>query len=306
MSESRRLSWEFRGVLLLLAGNRFFYGNELADPGLASAVIAALGKELASDQNPAAVMVDADLDGSRMPTLPDLNFWVVLGAGLIDGINPCALATLLFMISALTLGGRIRSTVATIGAGFIFGVFSAYFLMGLGLLKTGAVIASLPWLRTTLRVVTVLGLWILGILSLRDWQAVRRGRTSDIALRLPDSTIRRMHALIRKGAPVWISGFGAAGLGVLVSVSEFVCTGQVYLPTLVYISQSRSERALGLLLAYNLAFIMPLVPAFVLVILGFSHARLTELFRNNLAAAKLGLAIFFLAFGSLLLAGISS
>jgi hypothetical protein len=306
MTESTRLSWEFRGVPLLRVGNRFFYGDELAAPGLASAMLEALGEGQPTNQSHHTVEADASLVDERTPTLPGLSLWVVMGAGLVDGINPCALATLLFMISALTLGGRSRTTVATIGAGFIIGVFSAYFFMGLGLLKAGAVIAAMPWLRTGLRIVTALGLWILGILSLRDWQAVRRGRSADIALRLPDATIRRMHALIRKGAPVWISGFGAAGLGVLVSVSEFVCTGQIYLPTLVYISQSRTGRALGLLLAYNLAFILPLVPVFVLVIMGFSHARLTELFRKNLAAAKLGLAIFFLAFGALLLAGVAA
>jgi len=235
-----------------------------------------------------------------------LNLWLVLGAGLVDGVNPCALATLLFMVSALALGGRGKTLVASIGSCFIVGVFLTYFLIGLGLLRIGTIAGSVPWLHVSLRYLTAAGLVILGVLSLKDWRAARKGSVGGISLRLPGSTVRRIHHFIRKGAPLWLTGIGSIVLGVLVSISEFVCTGQVYLPTLVYISRRKTEGSLFLLFAYNMTFIMPLAAVFILVMLGFSHARLTRIFRQHLAASKLALAVFFLAFAVLMLADVLS
>lgn len=316
LAETARLGWDYKGVPLLKAGNRFFYGDELAAPDLVRAVSDALKGSPEAAGTPPEPGASAGKAAStpHPPNAPasgtgirELNLWVVLGAGLVDGINPCALATLLFLVSVLALGGRNRASVAVIGISFVTGVFAAYFLMGLGLLKAGEILSTLPWLRAALRVLTSLGLWILGIFSLRDWRTVQQGRpTGDIALRLPDATMRRIHALIRKRSALWLTGFGAAGLGTLVSMSEFVCTGQIYLPTLVYIAQGGERGSLSLLAAYNLAFILPLAGVFCLVIAGMSHTRLTELFRKNLAASKLALALFFFAFGALMLAGVFS
>lgn len=298
MAETARLGWEYRGVPLLKAGDRFYYGDDLTAPDLAPMLAEALGGSGTVPE------MRAPAPRGVSPAIPSLNLWVVLGAGLVDGINPCALATLLFLVSALALGGKSRISVGVIGTGFVAGVFIAYYLIGLGLLQAGAALSSAPRLRIILRILTALGLGVLGVLSLRDWRAVRRGRTGEITLRLPDAMIRRLHSLIRGAATVWLSGFGAAGLGVLVSLGEFVCTGQVYLPTLVYIAGEGQAGSRGLLAAYNLAFILPLALTFILVIAGMSHTRLVELFRRNLAAAKLILAVFFLSFGILMLAGV--
>lgn len=303
ISESKRLAWEYQGVPLLKVGDRFLYGNDLTDPGLASTIKEELERSKPITSQPYAdLSMPSNQDQVESP-LPAMNLWLVLGAGLVDGVNPCALATLLFMVSALALGGRSRMLVASIGLCFIFGVFITYFLIGLGLLRVGTIAAAIPWLRTSIRYLTAIALGVLGVLSLRDWKAVRKGNTADLSLRLPDSAIRWMHRFIRKGASLWLSGIGSVLLGVLVSIGEFVCTGQVYLPTLVYISQRRMEGALALLFAYNLAFIMPLAAVFALVMLGFSHDRLTKLFSRNLAGSKLALAVFFFSFSALMLAG---
>ena len=89
-------------------------------------------------------------------------------------------------------------------------------------------------------------------------------------------------------------------MGFLVSIFEFACTAQVYLPTLAYLARAlRRADALGLLLAYNLCFIAPLVVVFAASYLGVSSKRITSLFRSHLGKVKLALALAFLALAAL-------
>ena len=58
----------------------------------------------------------------------------VLIAGLIDGINPCAFATIIFLVSYLTFLGKKSREILLYGIIFTFGVFIAYLLAGMGLM----------------------------------------------------------------------------------------------------------------------------------------------------------------------------
>ena len=62
-----------------------------------------------------------------------MGWLTVVAVGLIDGINPCAFATLIFFVSYLTLSGRKGKDVLMVGGAFTLGVFIAYFAVGLGL-----------------------------------------------------------------------------------------------------------------------------------------------------------------------------
>ena len=57
----------------------------------------------------------------------------ILAAGLIDGINPCAFTTIIFLLSYLVYLGRKKREVLIAGAAFSAGVFMAYTALGLGL-----------------------------------------------------------------------------------------------------------------------------------------------------------------------------
>jgi glutaredoxin len=61
----------------------------------------------------------------------------VLGAGLIDGLNPCAFATLVFFISYLAFTGRRGRDILFVGISFTLGVFLTYLLVGVGLPADG-------------------------------------------------------------------------------------------------------------------------------------------------------------------------
>ena len=61
---------------------------------------------------------------------------LVLVSALIDSINPCAFSILLLTIAFLFSIGQIRRSILKIGGSYIFGIFSAYILIGLGILGT--------------------------------------------------------------------------------------------------------------------------------------------------------------------------
>ena len=58
----------------------------------------------------------------------------VVVAGLLDGINPCAFTTIIFLLSMLAYLGKSKRQLAVVGIGFTSAVFVTYFLLGLGLL----------------------------------------------------------------------------------------------------------------------------------------------------------------------------
>jgi cytochrome c biogenesis protein CcdA len=137
-----------------------------------------------------------------------------------------------------------------------------------------------------------------------DYSLIRSGRASEILLQLPNAMKLRIHASIRTRTRAAALAGSSLVLGFLVSIFEFACTGQVYLPTLAYLARARgSLDALFLLAIYNLCFIAPLVAVFAASYLGVSSKRITSLFQANLGKTKLALAAAFLGLALLTLFG---
>jgi len=85
-------------------------------------------------------------------------------------------------------------------------------------------------------------------------------------------------------------------LGFGVSLVELACTGQVYLPTIIFvlgIPAWRTQASLALVI-YNVMFIVPLVGVFLLVYYGTTSQQLTTWLARHTAKVKLGTAVVFL------------
>jgi threonine/homoserine/homoserine lactone efflux protein len=94
-----------------------------------------------------------------------------------------------------------------------------------------------------------------------------------------------------------------AGLtGLVVSVLELACTGQLYLPTLLFVQGEPGLRAhaLSYLVLYNVFFVVPLIVVFVVAALGVSSARLAGLVQRHTGTVKLLTAIVFAVLGAFL------
>ncbi len=224
----------------------------------------------------------------------------VMAAGLIDGINPCAFTTLVFLLASLALAGRGRREVLVIGALFTLSVFLTYLGVGLGLFAAMRAASAVSLISVLLRWIVFALLIAFAVLSVYDYTRIRAGKPSEMVLQLPDSLKLKIHASIRTRAKTLALAGSSLAMGFLVSIFEFACTAQVYLPTLAYLARAlRRADALGLLLAYNLCFIAPLIVVFAASYLGVSSKRITSLFQSHLGKVKLALALAFLALAAL-------
>jgi cytochrome c biogenesis protein CcdA len=224
----------------------------------------------------------------------------VMAAGLIDGINPCAFTTLIFLLASLALAGRGRREVLVIGALFTLSVFLTYLGVGLGLFAAIRAASAVSLISALLRWIIFALLIVFAALSVYDYSRIRAGRPSEMLLQLPDSLKLKIHASIRTRAKTLALAGSSLAMGFLVSIFEFACTAQVYLPTLAYLARAlKRADALGLLLAYNLCFIAPLLVVFAASYLGVSSRRITILFQSHMGKVKLALAVAFLALAAL-------
>jgi cytochrome c biogenesis protein CcdA len=234
----------------------------------------------------------------KAPTGPaaDLRLLPVVAAGLLDGVNPCAFTTLVFLVSALAVAGRGRREVLAIGGFFTASVFVTYFAVGLGAFGALRAAAGFPVVAIALKWVLFAVLVVFGALSIYDYTVIRRGDPTKILLQLPTALKQRIHASIRVGARSAAMIASAVVMGFLVSVFELACTGQVYFPTIAYLVRARAGASSYLyLLLYNLGFIAPLVVVFALTFTGLTSRRLGELMRGSMGVVKLGLAALFFA-----------
>jgi cytochrome c biogenesis protein CcdA len=228
--------------------------------------------------------------------LDRLDWGAILAAGLIDGINPCAFATAIFLVGYLLYLGRGKRDVFRLGASFCLGVFATYFLLGLGLSKLADLLGRLEWLKAAVYLAIGAGALLLAGLHLRDaWRFRRSGLARDMHMGLSQATTRKIHGYIRTYVGNRSLLLAGLALGVLVSSLELVCTGQIYLPALMVMNRTgMTGRSLLLLMAYNLAFILPLVLVTVLAAHGVSGKALAEFARRNVVRTKLLMAALFL------------
>ncbi len=185
---------------------------------------------------------------------------LIFVSALIDSINPCAISILLITIAFLFSLGKNRSHILKTGGAYVFGLFLVYILIGLGILQ-------ILHLFNTPHFMAKIGAGIL-----ISWGALEllggAFPNFPIKLKIPNAAHGKIAALMEK-----TSLPAAFGLGVLVGLCEFPCTGGPYLMVLGLLhDQTTFWSGLGYLFFYNIVFVLPLV---VLLLIA-SHESLLE------------------------------
>ena len=225
-----------------------------------------------------------------------LSFAAVVSAALLDGINPCAFTVIIFFVSYLSYLQRSRKTIALGGIVFTAAVFVAYLAIGFGL--TGAIRLAEHWstlFSQILYLLTALFALAVAVVSFVDGVRCVQGRPESMKLKLPEKLKTRIRLTISHRARVGLTVLTTLVLGAAVGVLEFPCTGQIYLPTIMFAVQSDalSWGPVGWLLLYNVCFILPLIVIFLLVFFGLSSDQLTRFFKKHMAKTKFGIAVVF-------------
>ena len=224
----------------------------------------------------------------------------VAGAGLLDGINPCAFATIIFFLSYMNLVGRGRKEMLIAGGAFALAVFVTYLLLGLGTLSFMNYLKRFSGVTTCVYLIAALLTFGLAGLSLYDAVKAKQGKTKDILLQLPRALKQRIHKVIREQTRTSGIITGAIVIGFVISALELVCTGQVYLPTLTFVAGIESMRAnaVAYLLLYNLMFIVPLLVVFGCVYWGTTSAQLGGVLQRYLVTVKVAISVLLFGLGT--------
>lgn len=228
--------------------------------------------------------------------------WVVAGAGVLDGLNPCAFATIIFMVNLLMVLGHNRRKILEIGITYSITVFITYLLLGLGLFHVWQTLAAYQVFSRVVYGIMASVLLVFAILSIKDAiQYKKDKKETEFSLGLPKGFRVKINQYLKKSFSEKKLIFAAILSGFVISLLEAGCTGQIYLPTIMYIArQSTSMRAFLYLILYNAFFIVPLLVVFFGVYYGSQSKALVNFGRKNILFSKLALGSLFIVLSVLL------
>lgn len=235
-----------------------------------------------------------------------VGFITVLFAGLLDGVNPCAIALLLLFVSLLgfTDDKRVLILVSIV---YIFALFVSYLLIGTVLLNV------LARFQSEARVIAQVINWVVAILcvilfsyNLYDYFKAKNEEYGKIKNQLPKWIQKRNKKIVKAFSNV-LNSENRKGLipilgltfvlGITLSLTELVCTGQIYFSILYGIHTLNSVYGYIALVSYNVMFVVPLIVIAVLSIKGRGIMETSNAFRERLHLIKLLNALLFLGIG---------
>lgn len=276
---------ENRGVPTVVIGNKVIVGDKPIIDNFVAEADKFLGEN--SDDNQPVNNSGTNEKGQSL----DLTLAAVVGASIVDAINPCAFAVLIILMSTILATGDGRKALKT-GLAFAASIFVSYFLMGLGLYKALGVggISHLFF-----KIVGWLAI-ILGLLNLKDYFWYGKG----FLMEVPMSWRPRLKSLLKSVT----SPAGAFGIGFLVSLILLPCTSGPYIVILGMLAKKALHtKAVLYLILYNLIFISPMVLISFAVYKGFDPAKAEEIRQKRLRTLHLIAGIVMLLMGIAILIG---
>ena len=196
------------------------------------------------------VLKNSSETSSIIWSLSQQGLWLlplVLISALLDSVHPCSFSILLITIAFLFGIQLSRKKILQLGGAYVIGIFSAYFLIGLGILKV-LHIFNTPHFMGKLGATLLITFGLLNILS-------RLFPKFPIKLKIPNIVHGAIGRLMDKAS------FPAVfGLGLLVGICQFPCMGGPYLMVIGLLrDQTTYLSGFSYLLLYNLILIIPLV-----------------------------------------------
>lgn len=270
-----------RGVPLVIIGDKVMVGDRpIIDSFIIEADIFLLADTKQQDE-----------PKQEDPVVLDLTLTAVIGAAIVDAINPCAFAVLIILMSTILVAGNGKKALMS-GLAFASSIFISYFLMGLGLYK------ALELGGLTVVFFKIVG-WmaiVLGLLNLKDWLWYGKG----VLMEVPMSWRPKLKKLLSSVTnPV-----GAFGIGFIISLFLLPCTSGPYIVILGMLANAVSQtKAIIYLVIYNLIFVLPMVLISIAVYKGFDPVKAEEIRQKRLKTLHLIAGVIMLIMGVVIIGG---
>jgi cytochrome c biogenesis protein CcdA len=181
----------------------------------------------------------------------------IIIAGLIDGINPCAISILLVFYSFLMMTENKKKILA-LSTMFITGIFFANFLFGIGIKLFYNLFAGNEIIMYILYGIASFLCLCTIIVNTIDIINTNKLEPKN---QLPDKIKYKITNILKNSIFSKFSIFVTLIAGFIIGGIELACTGQIYFPTITYMIQTSGFglRSICLLIIYNIMFIVPLV-----------------------------------------------
>ena len=233
-------------------------------------------------------MVDPirEMNGAGDITLP-----VLIGAALVDSINPCTIAVMVLLCGAI-MASKGRAGALVSGIVFSLTIFFMYLLYGLGIMKA---ITAFELTAAFYSAVTV-GALILAVMELNAYFNYRPGF---LAVEMP--LFIRPYA--KKAAAGATSPLGVAVAAMLCSAFLLPCSSGPYLLVLGMLAKAATLQTLAYLVLYNAFFILPMLGITVEIYLGMMTVERMDAIKEkqirniHLASGIILLVLFFIMLG---------
>ncbi|OGI58143.1 hypothetical protein A3C60_01335 [Candidatus Nomurabacteria bacterium RIFCSPHIGHO2_02_FULL_37_45] len=213
---------------------------------------------------------------------------LVFISALLDSVHPCSFSILLITIAFLFGMQLSREKILKLGGTYIAGIFTAYFLIGLGILKV-LHLFNTPHFMGKLGATLLITFGVLNLLG-------RFFPTFPIKFKIPGIAHSSMGKLMDKAS------FPAVfGLGLLVGICQFPCMGGPYLMVIGLLrDQMTYMSGFNYLLLYNLILIIPLVAVLFISADKILVDKMQIWKRDNIRGLKLWTGIAMIIIGILI------
>lgn len=222
----------------------------------------------------------------------ELTLAIVLGAAVIDSINPCAIGVLLFLTSVMLHSFTDKKMLMTLGITYITTVLVVYMLSGLGLIWFQHTLIARGFAEIIGATVGV-AVIVLGLIEIKEFFWYGKG----ISLEIAPAYKEKLTRMATK-----ISWLGIISIGGFVAMVELPCTGGPYLAVTAILAKSFDMQAFFYLLAYNIIFVLPLLVIFILLYYGTSATKLKLWRQENRKWMNLSSGLLMISLGVLLVA----
>jgi len=224
----------------------------------------------------------------------NLTLGIILGAALVDSINPCVIGVLVFLLAFMTRVFQSRTRMLLGGLLYSFVVYITYLALGLDVLRVAVSIGfstAFYWIAAAIAIMA-------GLLEIKDYFWYGKGFTLQMMpggaarLKYYTSKIEEFEAQHPKAALLLI-----AALGIFVVLVELPCTGAPYFAILALLAQGSYTEAVPLLLIYNFVFILPLLAVILIAYFGAASETIEAWRQKHRELMRLIIGTFLIALG---------
>jgi cytochrome c biogenesis protein CcdA len=224
----------------------------------------------------------------------DITLGIIIGAALVDSINPCVFGVLIFLIAFMTKVFKSKTKMLIGGILYTLVVYITYLLLGFGILKATLSIGIATGVYVVAASIAILA----GLFEIKDFFWYGKG----FSLQMIPGAGKRLEYFTKKIGQMEkrhpaLLMLTTAALGFFVVLVELPCTGAPYFAILGLLAKGSYATAVPLLLLYNLIFILPLIVMIAIAYMGTSSEKLEKWRKKNRGLMRLVIGTLLIGLG---------